>query len=119
MKRIALALLVTATTARAATFTVPGPLTINPLDISIVTTGGTAVTAVNAGHKSAGGWLYNPIAAGANLCINESGTASGTVSAGSLTCIQPGQVYTLTPSIGSVSVVSSDSAHGFSGQGFQ
>lgn len=94
-----------------------GPFTIVPLDISTVTTGGTAVTALNAGHRTAGGFLYNPIGATINLCINEQGTASGTTSAGALTCIQPGQSYTLTPAAGAVSVITSDSSHPFSGQG--
>lgn len=95
----------------------PAPRTIVPLDISTVTTGGTAVTALNAGHRTAGGFLFNPIGATINLCINEQGTASGTTSAGALTCIQPGQSYTLTPSSAAVSVITSDSSHPFSGQG--
>ena len=97
----------------------PGPRTIVPLDVSTVTTGGTAVTALATGHKTAGGFLYNPIGATINLCINEQGTASGTTSAGALTCIQPGQAYTLAPSAGAVSVITSDSSHPFSGYGLQ
>jgi hypothetical protein len=104
-------------TAHAATVMVPGTLQIVPLDVATVTTGGTAVTALNAPHRSAGGWIQNPPSATINLCINEVGVASGTTSAGSLTCIQPGQSYTLAPSPGPVSVVSSDSAHPFSGYG--
>jgi hypothetical protein len=96
----------------------PGLLTIVPLDVSTVTTGGTAVTALAAGHRNKGGWLQNPKAAGADLCVNEQGTATGTVSAGSTTCIAAGQSYSLTPNAGAVSVVSSDSAHPFSGMGF-
>jgi hypothetical protein len=121
MKRftLALALLVLATPALAATVTVPGPVTLNPLDISTVTTGGTAVTAINAGHRSAGGWLFNPSTATINLCISELGTASGTTSAGNVTCITPGTTYIVSPGIGPVSVVSSDSAHPFSGMGMQ
>lgn len=95
----------------------PGARTIVPLDISTVTTGGTAVTALTAGHRTAGGFLYNPIGATINLCINEQGTASGTTSAGALTCVQPGQTYTLTPASTAVSVITSDSSHQFSGQG--
>lgn len=101
---------VTATTS-------PGTRTIVALDVSTVTTGGTAVTALTAGHRTAGGWLFNPIGATINLCINEQGTASGTTSAGALTCIQPGQSYTLQPASGAVSVITSDSSHPFSGMG--
>ncbi len=95
----------------------PAARTIVPLDISTVTTGGTAVTALNSGHRTAGGWLLNPIGATINLCINEQSTASGTTSAGALTCIQPGQSYSLTPSAAAVSVITSDSSHPFSGMG--
>lgn len=103
--------------ARAATTTVPGGLTIVPLTVATVTTGGTAVTALTAGQRIAGGWIQNPWSATINLCINEAGVAAGTTSAGSTTCIVPGQAYSLTPSPGSVSVISSDSAHPFSGYG--
>ena len=116
-----LALLALASPSRAATVTTPGSVTINPLDVSIVTTGGTAVTAIAAGHRSAGGWILNPstASAAASFCVNETAAASGTTSAGSLTCIVPGQTYTVAPGLGPVSVVSSDSAHAFSGLGFQ
>lgn len=99
------------------TSTKAGARTIVALDVSTVTTGGTAVTALNAGHRTAGGFLYNPIGATINLCINEQATASGTTSAGALTCIQPGQSYNLTPAAAAVSVITSDSSHPFSGQG--
>lgn len=102
----------------ACVTTVPSTRTIVPLDISTVTTGGTAVAALNAGHRAAGGWLQNPTTATINLCINEQGTASGTTSAGATTCIMPGQSYTLTPAAAAVSVISSDSSHPFSGQGY-
>ena len=105
--------------ASASTPTLLTPLTIVPLDIATVTTGGTAVVALQAGNKVSGGWIQNPVGAAAPLCINEFGTASGTTSAGSTTCIVAGAIYQLTPSIGSVSVVSSDSAHPFSGYGFK
>jgi hypothetical protein len=114
-----LALLALASPACAATVVEPGSLNINPLAVATVTTGGTAVTALNAGQRSAGGWLQNPVSATVNLCISEVGPASGTTSAGSLTCIIPGQSYTLAPSPMPVSVVSSDSAHPFSGYGLQ
>ena len=101
------------------TLTTPGTRTLVPLDVATVTTGGTAVTALTAGHRSAGGFLYNPSTATINLCISEVATASGTTSAGSLICIPPDRTYQLTPSANTVSVVSSDSAHAFAGFGYQ
>lgn len=99
--------------------TTQGPLTIVALDAATVTTGGTAVSASVAGHHNKGGWILNPSTATINLCINEQGTASGTTSAGALTCIVPGQVFNITPNATSVvSVISSDSSHAFSGQGY-
>ena len=92
---------------------------VTSLDVATVTTGGTAVTALAAGHRSSGGWIQNPNVATVNLCINEKGTAAGTTSAGDTTCIVPGQVYLLAASGNAVSVVSSDSAHPFSGYGWQ
>lgn len=103
--------------APAQQTTAPGARTIVALDVSTVTTGGTAVTALIAGHRTAGGFLYNPIGATINLCINEQAVASGTTSAAGLTCIQPGQSYTLVPSSLAVSVITSDSSHPFSGEG--
>jgi hypothetical protein len=99
--------------------TSPAIRTLVPLDVATVTTGGTAVNALSAAHRSAGGWLQNPPNATINLCINEIGTASGTTSAGSTTCIAPGQTYLLAPTAGAVSVISSDSSHPFSGMGWQ
>jgi hypothetical protein len=113
-----LALLALAAPSRSATVTVPGTLQIVPLDIAVVTTGGTAVVALAAGHRAAGGWLQNPPSATVNLCISETGTAVGTTSAGATTCIIPGQDYKLAANPGPVSVISSDSAHPFSGQGY-
>lgn len=89
-----------------------------PLDVATVTTGGTAVTALLAGHKTNGGWIQNPIGATTNLGINEIGTATGTTSNGNTTFIIPGGVYQLAPSGDAVSVITSDSAHPFSGMGF-
>jgi hypothetical protein len=114
-----LALLALASPSYAATVTTPGSVTINPLDISTVTTGGTAVQAINPGHRSAGGWIQNPSTATISLCVNELAAAVGTTSSGSLTCLTPGQSYVLAPNPGSVSVISSDSSHPFSGQGWQ
>jgi hypothetical protein len=121
MQKTAAALLLASLLIRTAqaesVFTVSGPLTLVPLDVALVTTGGTAVTALAAGHRNKGGWLYNPAGA-ASLCINEIAAASGTASAGSLTCIAAGQIYRLSPSPNAVSVVSSDSNHAFSGYGW-
>jgi len=93
--------------------------TIVPLDVAVVTTGGTPVTALSAGHRTAGGWIKNPDTATTDLGINEVGSASGTTSSGSTTFIPPGEVYTLAASSNAVSVISTDSAHAFSGYGFQ
>ena len=102
-----------------AVVTSPGNRTLVPLDINSVTTGGAAVVALNAGHRTAGGWIYNPENATVNLGINEIGTASGTTSNGNTTFIYPGGTYVLAPSGNAVSVISSDSAHPFSGIGLQ
>jgi hypothetical protein len=97
----------------------PGVRTIIALDVNTVTTGGTAVTALATGHRTAGGWIYNPSTATVNLCISEIGAASGTTSQGNLTCIPPDRTYQLSPSTNAVSVVSSDALHPFSGYGLQ
>jgi hypothetical protein len=99
--------------------TKPASYTLVALGVATVTTGGTAVTALSAGQRTAGGWICNPVGATVNLGINEIGTATGTTSAGSTTFIAPGQTYTLAPSVNAVSVISSDSAHAFSGMGWQ
>jgi hypothetical protein len=112
------ALLLTSGAWAANTPVYPGPRVVFPLDISIVTTGAVAVTAIAQGHRTAGGWLFNPAEATVNLCINERGPASGTASQGDLTCIVPGQTFLVTPGAGPVSVVTSDSAHPFSGAGW-
>jgi len=95
----------------------PAARTLVTLDVKTVTTGGTAVTALTAGHRTAGGFLLNPVGATINLCINEIGTATGTTSSGDTTCILPGQSYTVSPSAAAVSVITSDSSHPFSGYG--
>lgn len=97
--------------------TSPAARTIITLDIKTVTTGGVAVNAISTGHRTAGGFLQNPIGATIALCINEIGTASGTTSSGDTTCIQPGQSYTVSPASTAVSVITSDSSHPFSGYG--
>lgn len=92
------------------------PLTQVALDVSSVATGGTAVTALSSGHASAGGWLQNPAAATASLCVSLTGTATTSTPS---TCLAPGQGFSIPPTAGAVSVISSDSAHGFAGQGLQ
>jgi hypothetical protein len=111
------ALLLLAVSASANVESVPGQTTPIPLDVAVVTTGGTAVQAVNPGNRLRGGWLQNPIGATAALCVNEIGVASGTTSNGNTTCIAAGQSYAFTPGSGAVSVISSDSNHVFSGIG--
>jgi hypothetical protein len=96
----------------------PGTLTLVPLRVAVVSIGGTAVTALNAGDRTKGGVIFNPETATVPLCINEITTASGTSSAGSLFCILPGQKYDLCPSANAVSVVSADSNHPFAGMGY-
>ena len=114
-----LALILLSASAHAATVTTVGPQTINPLDVSTVTTGGTAVQALGPGEHAAGGFIQNPPGAAVNLCINEAGAAAGTTSNGSTVCIAAGVIYQLSASIGPVSVVSSDSAHAFAGYGLR
>lgn len=97
--------------------TSPTQRTLITLDVKTVTTGGTAVAAISAGHRTAGGFLQNPASATIALCINEIGTATGTTSSGDTTCIQPGQSYNVSPSAAAVSVITSDSSHPFSGYG--
>lgn len=113
-----LAMMLCASGAWAANVVEQGEVHQVTLDVKSVTTGGTAVNALAAGHRNRGGWLKNPDAAAVSLCINEIGTASGTVSNGDTTCIAAGQTYSISPGIGPVSVVSSDSSHAFSGMGF-
>lgn len=113
---LCLALLALGPSSYASDMVVPGVLDCHPLDANAVATGATAVTAMKPGTRTAGGWLFNPVEATVPLCINERGTASGTVSQGDLTCIAPGTPYGVGPGIGPVSVVSSDSTHKFSGQ---
>lgn len=119
LRHLFLAATMAAATPALAQVSRPSIQTLVPLDVASVTTGGTAVTALAAGNHSYGGWIHNPITATINLCINEQATASGTTSAGALTCIGPGQTYVLSVGMGAVSVISSDSAHAFSGQGLR
>jgi hypothetical protein len=92
--------------------------TIVALDIATVTTGGTAVNALSAGHATAGGFIKNPENATQNLGINQITTASGTTSNGSTFFIVPGETFPLAASGNAVSVISSDSSHPFAGEGW-
>jgi hypothetical protein len=106
-------------TACNVAVTSPGQRTLVALDVASVTTGGSAVNALAAGHATAGGFIYNPTVATVALCINQIGVASGTTGSGNTTCIQPGQTYNIVPSANAVSVISSDSTHAYSGIGLQ
>lgn len=88
-------------------------------DISTVTTGGTAVNAFSANHCAKGCYIVNPDNATVNLCGNGVGAASGTHSNGATICVVPGQSLWFSPRAAVVSVVSSDSAHPFGGEGYQ
>lgn len=94
----------------------PGARTIVPLDVATVTTGGTAVTALNAGHATAGGFLVTSNAAG--ICVSQAGTA-GTATSGSTQCVAANQRYNLVPSANAVSVNSTASAVAVGGEGLQ
>jgi hypothetical protein len=119
---LALLAVLAATTAplRAATVTVPGPLTIVPLDVTSITTGGTAVTVLGPGEHTAGGYLVTSNAAGA--CFSENGTA-GTATGYSgttfTTCVAANVFYPLSTSIGPVSANSSASTVALSGYGLK
>lgn len=90
-----------------------------PLDISTVTTGGTAVNAFSAYHCKLGCAIFNPDNAAQNLCGNEYGTASGTHTNGNTWCAIPGGSINFFPTNNPISVVSSDSSHPFGGTGSQ
>lgn len=99
--------------------TTPGQRTPVTLDVKTVTTGGTAVTAINSGNRTAGGFLCNPQGATVNMGINDIGTASGTTSSGDTSFITPGNCYNVAPAAGAVSVITADSNHPFSGEGYK
>ena len=118
MRRIALA--AATSIAMAGVAHAQTAVTLAPLDVATVTTGGTAVTAVAHYHRLKGGWIQNPSTAATPLCINEMDAATATTTpGGNVTCIVPGQTYLLAPTGNSVSVVSSDSNHAFSGVAWQ
>lgn len=93
----------------------PAARTVVPLDVSAVTTGATAVTALAAGHATAGGILATANAAG--MCIDQhttAGTVTGTPS--TTICVLQNVVFNLIPSTAAVSV-NSTAAIAFGGEG--
>ena len=94
----------------------PQALTQVPLDVASVTTGGTAVAALSAGHATAGGFVVTANSAG--ICVNEIGTA-GTASSGNTTCVAQNVPYYLAPTTNAVSVNSSASSVTLAGYGYQ
>ena len=93
-------------------------LTVVPLDVGTVATGGTAVTALASGHATAGGFVGTSNAAG--ICVDQyqtAGTVTGTPS--TTWCVYPGQPYALVPSTHAVSVNSTASGVSIVGEGLQ
>jgi len=79
-----------------------------------VTTGGTAVVALNAGGANAGGTLMTTNAAG--ICVNQNGPAA-TSTGGSTMCVAANQIFNLIQSGNAVSVNSTGSGVTFAGWG--
>lgn len=86
---------------------------------SVITTGGTAITAINGPVR--GGYIYNPPSTAGqgggleSLIVNPAGTA-GLVGSGLNTEITPGQTYSLPgqlPAGSSISVNAATSGHTF------
>lgn len=100
----------------APSYTKPSPLTIVPFDVASVSTANTAVTALAAGHATAGGFIVTSNAAG--VCVNQNGTA-GTATSGSTICAVANQQITLVPSGNAVSVNSTASNVVLGGEGLQ
>lgn len=97
--------------------TAPRPLTIVPLD-AVVTGSPGAVTALNPGHATAGGFLSTANAAG--ICVDQHTTAGTVTGAPSTTtCVEQYQAFYLVPGTGAVSVNSPGSAVSFGGEGLQ
>lgn len=89
---------------------------IIPLDLSMVVTGGVAVTALNANHAVGGGFLVTANTAG--ICVDQqtiAGTVTGTPA--STICAVQNQQINLVPSSHAVSVNSSGSSVTFAGEG--
>lgn len=102
-------------------FVKPGSFTEVPLDIATTTTANTAVTAIIAGHRTAGGWIENPSTATTVICVNSITTAAFSSGAcvGSNNGISPGQTFNIPANANAVSVISSDASHAYSGEGLQ
>lgn len=73
---------------------------IQPLRIALITTGGTAVNALNAGDAVCGGFIVAPAQ---TICVNQNG-AAGTATNGDTACVIANQPYYLSPSAKAVSV---------------
>lgn len=94
----------------------PAPRTQLPLDQNQITNGGTAVTVINAGNRSAGGVLQTNDPDG--LFVNEIGEAGTVVGLGTI-FIASDTVWRVTPGSGPVSVNSVNSGVVVSGFGMQ
>ena len=77
------------------------PVKVNPLDADTIATGGTAITAIAAGHATRGGVLASAIASG--FCYALVGEA-GTATSGNTVCEASGTSVSLPPTAGAVSV---------------
>ena len=109
------------------TYFVPGTYTPSPLDVSTVTTGGTAVQALTAAHVAKGGYIVNPPTATAILCVSDlnqsaapiSVTGSGltAVCANSNPVLPGSQAGIWAGGVNPVTVVSPDNSHKFNGEG--
>lgn len=84
------------------------------LDNTSVTTAGTPVNALNAGHATAGGFIHTTNAAG--MYVAQIGSA-GTVDGGSTVFVPANTTYTVIPSAAAVSVNSTASATAIAGYG--
>ena len=94
----------------------PGSMNVVALDIDSVTTGTTAVVALNAGHAVHGGFLITSNSAG--ICVDSSGDAgAGTATAGNTICVNPNVPYYIPPTTNAISVNSTASSVTFAGNG--
>lgn len=95
----------------------PGPRIIVPLDAVQVIIGGTPITAIAPGHRTAGGVLQSNDPAG--LFINEVGGAAGLLVSGGTVWVPAGTLYRVTPANTGVSVNSPNAGAIISGWGLQ
>jgi hypothetical protein len=92
----------------------PAPLTGVPLDVTQITTAGTAVNVLAAGHCTAGGYVIPSAAA----FLNQIG-AAGTVAVGNTIPVNAGQVCVLFPNPAAVSMnIASGASVAVAGYGF-